>query len=223
MQHFTIPTLVSLTAPSCAGKNFLLEAMIERLGFERIVGTTDRAPRDGEIEGVHYNFLTREQSQQYEAEGKFAEFVVYNGTRYGVTHEEMDRKLRSGGPAPIVILEPNGVDLYRKYCGSRKYAMFTVYVETNEDIRLDRLAVRTRADLLLAIKRNEGNLKSLATSVDTIVRANNKRLKAIIEQERLWSHQHRWDAIISGTDLNKALADLQQAVANRNKRTEIYA
>jgi guanylate kinase len=227
--HFNTPTLVTLTAPSCAGKSYLLEAMVDSLGMQRIVSTTDRAPRAGEIEGVHYNFITTNESLQYEAEGKFAELVTFNGTRYGVTHEEMEKKLVPGAPAPIVILEPNGVNIYRQYCGSKNWSIFTVFVSTPEAVRLERLAARTTADLL-NIAVNGGDLEksllargNLFDRFEKIVHANNKRLKAIIEQERLWAATNLWDAQITGQDLNVALSHLKQSIASRNARSAIYA
>src|SRR5574343_611161 len=115
MLKFTTPTLITLTAPSCAGKSYLLEQLVNPLvgGCERIVSTTDRPPRAGEDEGVHYFFISTEQSKQMEAEGKFAELVTYNGVRYGVTHEEMEQKMMADAP-PIVIRVPKGVEIYRK-------------------------------------------------------------------------------------------------------------
>lgn len=223
MIKFNLPTLVTLTAPTCAGKSFLLEALIDRLGFTRIVSTTDRAPRDGEIEGVHYFFISTEQSKRMEAEGKFAELVTYNGTRYGVTHEEMAKKVSISLPPPIVILEPSGLEIYRKYCNAQGWKLFSIYVETPESVRLHRLSIRTRNDILLALRKNEDNIKNFASEVERLITVNNARLKAVLEQERLWSHQNRWDVQADGTNLERALADIQAGVTWRNSRTELYA
>jgi guanylate kinase len=221
---FNLPTLVTITAPTCAGKNYLLEAMVAA-GFGRIVSTTDRAPRDGEVEGLHYFFITTEQSKAMEANGEFAELITYNGTRYGVTKTEMATKLAAGMPPPIVILEPQGVEEYRKFCGANGYVMFSVYVEAQESIRLARLAVRTTNEIVTSLwKANvtQGTIAGQGTEIHRIVSTNNKRLKAVLEQERLWSHSNRWDVIADGTDVVKALEQIAQGVKNRNNRSDIY-
>jgi guanylate kinase len=227
LPKFDLPTLVTLTAPTCGGKNFLLEALIDRLGFARIVGTTDRAPRDGEIEGLHYNFLTTDESKRMEANGEFAELVTYNGVRYGVTHAEMSKKMYLGGPPPIVILEPSGLEMYRKYCAQHNWAVFSIYVETQESIRLQRLAERTVADVVKAVESARGKSFEEAQAVARaniakVITANNKRLQAVIEQERSWSHTNRWDVLASGTNLEEALEYITQGVKNRNSRSDIY-
>ena len=220
MYQFDLPTLVTITAPTCAGKNHLLEAMVEA-GFGRIVSTTDRAPRDGEIEGVHYFFISTEESKAMEARGEFAELITYNGTRYGVPHIEMERKLAAGMPPPIVILEPQGLEIYRKYCGSKNWAMFSIYVETQESIRLERLTTRTATDVLRASYKG-GSGSELFTEFQKLIGTNNRRLKSVIEEERRWGQAARWDCIADGTDVQKALEAVARGIKNRNARSDIY-
>ena len=226
--QFNLPTLVTLTAPTCAGKNYLLERLVSDLGFGRIVSTTDRAPREGEVEGTHYFFISNERSRELEAAGLLAELVTYNGTRYGVTHEEMERKMQPGLPPPMVILEPNGLEIYKKYCAARGWQLFTIYVDTNESVRLARLVDRTVTDTIKALESARGDSAAEArraaiAGVHKVISTNNKRLKAIIEEERSWSNQARWDVIADGTNADKAIASVAAGVQWRNSRPEIYA
>lgn len=213
---FKRPTLVSLTAPTCAGKSFLLEHLVQGLGFQRIVGTTDRAPRAGEIQGIHYDFLTTEQSQEYEDTGKFAEFVMFNGTRYGVTHVEMEKKMVVGMPPPMVILEPTGVSLYRKYCHSKGWDMCTIFVDTPEHVRIERLTLRTAQDLIQALPSISimSSQEDANERVVKIVRTGNKRLQAILGEERTWRSRNVYDIIVSGEDLQSALNTIRNYVEN---------
>lgn len=215
--RFELPTLVTLTAPTCAGKSFLLEALVEKLGFNRITSTTDRAPRAGEVDGLHYHFLTTEQSKAMEAADQFAELITYNGVRYGVTHVEMADKMATGVP-PIVILEPQGLEIYKKYCASKGWQVFSIYVSTEEAVRLERLTERTYDDITDVLERpviNGGDIRK-------IIESNNKRMTAIFNQERGWISKNNWDLIVDGTNAERALADLTQAVASRNRRTAVY-
>lgn len=213
---FNLPTLVTLTAPTCAGKSHLLEEMVKS-GFDRIVSTTDREQRDGEINGVHYHFISTACSKMIDLNGGFAELVNYNGTRYGVTKTEMAAKM-AGTKPPIVILEPQGIEIYRLYCGANGYRMFNIYVETLESIRLQRLVDRTTTEVMKATQKG---VDTQAT-VQKIISINNNRLKAILEEERRWSTSNRWDVYADGTDTVKALAQIMQGVKNRNARSDIY-
>lgn len=219
MLKFNKPTLITLTAPTCAGKSHLLEAMIDSLGCQRIVSTTDRWPRAEEIQGVHYDFLNTTESVAYEEANLFAELVTYNGVRYGVTHLEMDKKMANVSSPPVVIVEPNGVPLYRKYCASKGWNTYLVFVSVNENIRLDRLAKRTARDAVDAMYRLGTDEKAAADTMLKIIQANNNRLKAVLEQERSWANKERWDLYVPGDDLEKALQYLEEGVRARNSQS----
>jgi len=225
MNLFTRPTLVTLTAPTCAGKSFLLETLAER-GFERIVSTTDRAPRAGEVEGVHYQFITTEQSKQFEANNMFAELITYNGTRYGVTHAEMNRKMNGNKP-PMVILEPTGLGIYKQYCASKGWGVFSIYVHTPENIRLERLVDRTAKDLMNVVAgamMDSHYYPHVAyADIKKTVGVNNKRLQAIFEQERRWLTTNIWNVQADGTNIDRALEQIQQGIVAFNSKADVRA
>lgn len=216
--RFELPTLVTLTAPSCAGKSYLLEELVSQLGFIRLISTTDRAPRAGEVEGLHYFFLSTEESKAREARGEFAELVNYNGVRYGVTHDEMSRKMVNSSP-PIVILEPNGLEIYRKYCNDRGWKLFSIFVSAPESVRMDRLVTRTASDI---VESYEAGGELDRDAVYRIIEANNKRVKAVCDQERNWFAKAKWDVIVDGTDMRSAIESIKHGIANRNARTDVY-
>jgi guanylate kinase len=223
---FNEPTLVTITAPTCAGKNYLLDGLDRELGFVKLIGTTTRGPRLGEIEGSDYYFITEQQSKQMELDREFAELVTYNGIRYGVTHAEMESKLSTGKPV-VVILEPLGLFKYREYCNERRIKLFSIFVHTPEGVRLDRLANRTTSDIIAQLQVLESVsadfYKRRIDAVKRVVEVNNKRLAAIIEQERGWQAVHHWDVIVDGTDVWKALHDVKAGVKYRNDRQDVVA
>jgi guanylate kinase len=84
------PRPVVICGPSGVGKGTLIELLMkqfpnDQFGFS--VSHTTRKPREGEVDGVHYNFSTVEKIKQEIAEGKFIEHAEvhgnYYGTRYG--------------------------------------------------------------------------------------------------------------------------------------------
>jgi guanylate kinase len=54
---------------------------IDRFGFS--VSHTTRPPRQGEVDGVHYNFCAVEQMKEDIAQGKFIEHAEVHGKFYG--------------------------------------------------------------------------------------------------------------------------------------------
>jgi uridine kinase len=129
----------------------------------------------------------------------------------------------------MVILEPRGLEMYRKYCGTHRWQMFSIYVETPENVRLDRLAKRTTNDIMKVVSNNNWfsdvgpyRYTSAAEVITQLIQTNNKRLKAVLDEERQWSHTNRWDVQVDGTNLEKSLEYIKHAIQNRNNRQDIY-
>jgi guanylate kinase len=91
------PILLVVSGPSGSGKDSVIAALrtLEpHIGY--CVSTTTRAPRQGEIEGVHYHFVTREQFEAMAARGEFLETREYAGNLYGTPKAFVDEAMRSG-------------------------------------------------------------------------------------------------------------------------------
>ncbi len=89
--------LLVISGPSGTGKGTLIKRLMEEdptLVFS--VSATTRAPRPGEIEGVHYHFVTNEQYDQLVAEGAFVEYANVHGNRYGTLRSEVYQRLERG-------------------------------------------------------------------------------------------------------------------------------
>ena len=76
--------LFVVSAPSGAGKTTLVREVIEQLpGVNLSVSCTTRAPRPDEQEGTDYFFITRDEFNDMEREGKFIEWSHVHGDLYG--------------------------------------------------------------------------------------------------------------------------------------------
>lgn len=88
---------VILSAPSGGGKTTIAKRLLERrvdLGYS--VSCTTRAPREGEVDGRDYRFLTREVFQGAVDRGEFAEWAEVHGNMYGTLRSEVERVLAAG-------------------------------------------------------------------------------------------------------------------------------
>lgn len=186
------PVLITLTGPTCSGKTTIQNLLVER-GIQRIVSTTTRKPRQNEINGVDYHFISERASLDLERSGEFAELVTFNNTRYGVTHHEATHKLCNGALTSI-ILEPNGVDQYEELCRKHGALLFTVYVHTELDTRIARLSQRFKDDLRPLTQC--GQIEASEKTVDTYV----SRLTASLGEELKWNQGRAWNLTVFGND-----------------------
>ncbi len=111
----THPVLLVLAGPAGSGKSTLCERMVKEVpGFSRIVTTTTRSPRPGEVNGVHYHFLTPEQFDAKVAAGEFLEWAwVHKINRYGTQASAVLDPLRAG-QSLIINVDVQGVENFRR-------------------------------------------------------------------------------------------------------------
>ena len=86
-----------ITGPSGVGKGTLIARLLERVpDLELSISATTREPREGEVDGRDYHFLTPEQFDERIADEDFLEFATYSGHRYGTLRSEVRNRLDAG-------------------------------------------------------------------------------------------------------------------------------
>lgn len=89
--------LFVLSGPSGAGKSVLIQRLLADLRAVRFsVSSTTRKPRPGEIDGVNYHFLSREEFQAGVEAGRFLEHAQFSGNLYGTSRHEIEEAGRLG-------------------------------------------------------------------------------------------------------------------------------
>jgi guanylate kinase len=93
-----------ITGPSGVGKGTLIKELLQRVpNLELSVSATTRAPREGEVDGRDYHFLTPEQFDERIAAEDFLEFATYSGNLYGTLRSEVERRLAAGHSVVLEI------------------------------------------------------------------------------------------------------------------------
>lgn len=107
------PRLYVISGPSGVGKDTVIDQLRPRLpDFYFAVTATTRERRPGEIDGVHYFFMTAEQFLNGSAEGEFIESAEVYGNWYGVPRSGIRSALRAGRNA-IVKVDVQGAGTIR--------------------------------------------------------------------------------------------------------------
>ena len=91
--------IVVISAPSGCGKSTIINSILGtgELPLRFSVSATNRAPRQGEVDGVNYHFLTTEQFRDAIAGGEFVEWEqVYPGRFYGTLRSELTNAIEKG-------------------------------------------------------------------------------------------------------------------------------
>jgi guanylate kinase len=102
------PFPVILSAPSGGGKTTIARMLLGRrpdLGYS--VSCTTRAPRQGEVPGRDYYFMSRAEFIAKREQGAFAESAEVHGNLYGTLRAEVERVL-SGGQHVVMDIDVQG-------------------------------------------------------------------------------------------------------------------
>lgn len=86
-----------ISGPSGAGEDSVIDGLKKILPIEKIITSTTRKIRTGEVHGVNYYYISREEFEKKIENNELAEWAKeYNDNFYGVTKTELDRVGKSG-------------------------------------------------------------------------------------------------------------------------------
>lgn len=97
--------LTVLAGPTAVGKGTVVAALRERHPEIWVsVSATTRPPRPGEVDGVHYRFVSPEEFTRLVERGELLEWAVVHGAhRYGTIRAPVEEVLAEGRPALLEI------------------------------------------------------------------------------------------------------------------------
>ena len=133
-----------LAGPTAVGKGTVSAAIRDR--YPEIwlsVSATTRAPRPGEVDGVHYRFVSEEEFTSLVEDGQMLEWAVVHGrNKYGTPRGPVEQKVAEGRP---VLLE---IDLAgaRQVRETLPEARFVFLAPPDWDTLVDRLVGRGTED-----------------------------------------------------------------------------
>ena len=110
--------LIIVSGPSGSGKSTVIARLLQEMAaagkpLHLSVSATTRAPRKGEVEGVHYHFWTSEQFARALAAGEFLEHAEVHGACYATLRREVDDH-RARGVGVVLDIDVQGAAQIRK-------------------------------------------------------------------------------------------------------------
>ena len=108
--------LVLYTGSSGVGKGTIMQELLKRDKNIRLsVSNTTRPPIEGEIDGVHYNFVTKEQFESLIQKDGYLEYAEYCGNYYGTPKQQVEDLLNQGYDVFLEIEVCGGLQIMEKY------------------------------------------------------------------------------------------------------------
>ncbi len=155
--------ILVLSGPSGAGKSTIIKEASNKIGdFYFSVSTTTRAPREGEIDGVHYNFVSKDEFEEGIKRGDFLEYAIVHGNYYGTSLKPVKEALKEG-KLVIFDIDVQGHRLVRDALGNLVVSAFITPPSLDELKR--RLTSRGDEDLEVVKKRLD-NAKEEIKAID---------------------------------------------------------
>ncbi|MCV2886187.1 guanylate kinase [Aestuariibacter sp. AA17] len=189
--------LFILAAPSGAGKSSLIKALLENhqdtnmhnTKMQVSVSHTTRDPRPGEVDGVHYHFVSKDEFKALIDQNAFFEWAEVFGNYYGTSRITIEETL-SQGIDVFLDIDWQGARQVKAQIPDTA----TIFVAPPSQAELER---RLRA-------RNQDS--------DEVIKSRMEKAVAEI------SHYHEFDYIIVNDDFDAALNELEAIVAARRLR-----
>lgn len=108
------PLLIVISGPSGVGKDTVIEQMrVVMPDCYYAVTATTRERRPGEMNGIHYNFYTKDDFERDVAAGEFLEHATVYGNLYGVPKARVRQALRQGKDV-VIKVDPQGAATIRR-------------------------------------------------------------------------------------------------------------
>ena len=174
------PRLTVLAGPTAVGKGTVVQAL--RLRHPELVvsvSATTRAPRPGEIDGVHYHFLSDPQFDELVEDGGMLEWAKVHGLhRYGTLRRPVEQALTAG---KSVLLEID-LDGARQVRRSMPEAHFVFLAPPSWDVLVARLLERGTEDEEERARRLETAKTELAAESEFDVTVTNDDLDVAVAE-----------------------------------------
>jgi guanylate kinase len=176
--------LFIISSPSGGGKGTLIREVLRtvpNIGYS--ISFTTRAIREGEENGVHYNFISHTEFENLIKQGEFLEFAEVHGNYYGTSRTQVEKETLAGCDI-ILEIDVQGANSIRERVSD---AVGVFILPPSFEVLRERLTARnteSEADLKLRLKNSRGEVQEY----------------------------EKFDYVIINDEITKAVTDLQSVI-----------
>ena len=167
--------LVILSGVSGAGKDTIKKELINRMeNVESMASFTSREPREGEIPGQTYNYVSKEKFEEMIKNGEFYEYDIHHNNYYGTSRKLLNEKMKSG---KIIVkdIDVNGTEHLIELLGNDT-KIVTIFLRVPKEELKRRIEQREEnvspQDVILRLNRFDYE-ESKISLYDYVIKNNN--------------------------------------------------
>ncbi len=180
--------LIVLSGPSGCGKGTILKEMLRTEEKIRLsISLTTRSPRPGEVDGIDYFYVSKEQFEQMVRDGAVLEHAEYCENYYGTPRSNVEN-WRAEGYHVILEIEPQGAFQIKKNCPDA--TMIFILPPSLEELER-RLTERGTEDAATVQKRLSAAAEEIRQSLDYDYIVVNDVLDTAVEEVRTVIHAQK--------------------------------
>lgn len=185
--------LVVISGPSGVGKGTVRKALFELEGHDLVysISMTTRPPRNGEVDGEDYYFVTHEEFQNRIKEDQFLEYAEFVGNYYGTPKDKVDEQIDLGKEVVLEIEVQGALQVREK----AKDGVFIFIAPPNKEALFRRL-----------LRRGTDDPKSIQKRMD--------------KAEREFPLAHKYDYIVVNDEVTNAADRILAIIRAEHAKTE---
>ena len=188
--------LLVISGPAGSGKGTVIaELMKNDDRYCYSVSATTRAPRPGEVNGVNYHFITREDFTERISGGGMLEYTEYCGNLYGTPRREAEEALKNGRNL-ILEIEVKGAENIKKIFPEAVLIMLLPPSFAVQEKRLRGRGTETEEKINARLERTKEEIKQyklydyIVYNEDGGAEKTAEDLRAIVRAEKLRSERN---------------------------------
>lgn len=143
--------IITVSGISGSGKTTIVENTVENYAdiYHKVVTTTTRKPRNGEVNGIDYFFMEKNDFEQKIKNGDFLESEIISGNFYGTQTKEIFEKKT----VPIIVVGPEGAQNFKKILENKGIECISVFIECSIETAKERISRRDAHNPAALMKR----------------------------------------------------------------------
>jgi guanylate kinase len=173
--------LIIVSGPTASGKSTLWHHLVAHPQISFSVSATTRAPREGEVDGHDYHYVSDQRFQQMIAQGELLEYAQVHGKYYGTLRREIETAIQAGRDI-VLEIDVQGAEQLKHV----EWPVVSIFVvPPSLEILRQRL-----------VARNTESAEQMALRL------------SIVEQEM--QHAEHYDHVVVNDDKQAMLAEVEQ-------------